>query len=173
MGTHDLKDKPMISTEQLFLKMAIDAWKTQIARTTKLIDSLSDEQLQREVATGRNTGVYLLGHLTAVHDALISLMRFGERLYPELDKAFVDNPDGSELSKPPVSELRLAWTKVNEKLSEHFDTLTEKEWFERHAAISEADFNKEPHRNRLNVVLNRTSHLANHLGQLTFLKPRE
>lgn len=160
-------------TEQLFIKMTLDAWKTQIARTSKLIDSLSDEQLQREVAPGRNTGVYLLGHLTAIHDALISLMRFGERLYPELDKTFVENPDGSGLSKPPLSELRSAWSEVNGKLSEHFDTLTEKEWFERHAAISETDFEKEPHRNRLNVVLNRTSHLANHLGQLSFLKARE
>lgn len=160
-------------TEQLFIKMTLDAWKTQIARTTKLIDSLTDEQLQREVAPGRNTGVYLVGHLTAIHDALISLMRFGERLYPELDKIFVDNPDSSGLTKPLVRELRSAWNNVNEKLSKYFDTLTVKQWFERHAAISEGDFEKEPHRNRLNVVLNRTSHLANHLGQLTFLKPRE
>ena len=162
----------MTPTEQLFLKMALDAWKTQIDRTTKLIDSLSDEQLQREVAPGRNTGVYLLGHLTAVHDALLPLMRFRERLYPELDKVFVDNPYNSGLSQPPVEELRTAWEKVNEKLSKHFYSLSVNEWFERHAAISEADFKNEPHRNRLNVVLNRTSHLANHLGQVTFLKPR-
>jgi hypothetical protein len=163
----------MISTEQLFLKMALDAWETQITRTTKLIDSLTDEQLYREVAPGRNTGVYLLGHLTAVHDALLSLMRFSERLYPDLDEIFVDSPYNSGLSQPPLEELRTAWNKVNEKLSQHFDSLSVSEWFERHSAISEADFKNEPHRNRLNVVLNRTSHLANHLGQLTFLKPRE
>ena len=43
------------------------------------------------------------------------------------------------------------------------------EWFTRHANISEADFPKEPHRNRLNVLLSRTSHLAYHRGQLVLL----
>ena len=43
------------------------------------------------------------------------------------------------------------------------------EWFTRHANITEADFPKEPHRNRLNVLLSRTTHLSNHRGQLTLL----
>lgn len=162
----------MATHKQLFLKMALDAWRTQVDRTNKLVNSLSDEELQREVAPSRNTGVYLLGHLTAIHDALFSLMRFGERRYTAYDEIFVDSPDNSGLTKPSPNELRTAWNDVNEKLDTYFDELTEEEWFERHAAISETDFEKEPHRNRLNVVLNRTSHLANHLGQLTFLKPR-
>lgn len=158
--------------EQLFVKMAIDAWRTQVDRTNKLINSLSDDDLQREVAPGRNTGVYLLGHLTAIHDALFTLMRFGERQYAEYDEIFVNNPDTSGVMKRSPNELRAAWRGVNEKLDKYFSALTADEWFERHAAISEIDFEKEPHRNRLNVILNRTSHLANHLGQLTFLKPR-
>jgi hypothetical protein len=151
--------------------MALDAWNIQIDRTSKLISSLTDEQLHREVSPGRNTGVYLVGHLAAVHDALFPLMRFGERLYPHLDEVFVNNRDKSGLPKPPVSALRKCWTDVNEKLAHHFSRLTFSEWMERHTAVSEEDFKKEPHRNRLNVVLNRTSHLANHLGQMTFLKP--
>jgi hypothetical protein len=160
----------MTRTEDVFLKMALDAWNIQIDRTTKLIETLDDDQLQREVAPGRNTGVYLLGHLTAVHDALFPLMRFGDRLYADLDKVFVKNPDKSGLSKPPIGELRASWQTVNRALAQHFNSLSIEQWLERHAAVSEADFEREPHRNRLNVVLNRTSHLANHLGQLTFLK---
>jgi hypothetical protein len=160
----------MTNTEQLFPKMALDAWYTQIARTTKLFNELTDEQLMLEVAPGRNSGVYLLGHLAAVHDALFPLMGFGERLYPNLDQVFVNNPDKSGLPKPPVAELRASWHAVNQKLAEHFNRLTVDEWFQRHAAISETDFQKEPHRNRLNVILNRTAHLSNHLGQLIFLK---
>lgn len=162
----------MKPTEELFVRMALDAWKTQIDRTSKLIDSLSDDQLQRQVAPGRNTGTYLVGHLTAIHDALFTLMRFGERLFPQLDERFVANPDNAGISEP-LPELRRMWKQVNEKLTQYFEALPAKAWFERHAAVSESDFEKEPHRNRLNVVLNRTSHLANHLGQLTFLKPRE
>jgi len=162
----------MATNEQLYLKMVLDAWRVQIDRTNKLINSLSDDDLQREVAPGRNTGTYLLGHLTAVHDALFSLMRFSERLYINYDEVFVDNPDNSGLPKPSPNELRIAWNRVNENLDKYFSALTAAEWFQRHAAISETDFEKEPHRNRLNVVMNRTAHLANHLGQLTFLKPR-
>ena len=162
----------MATNEQLFIKMVLDAWKTQVVRTTKLIDSLSDDDLQREVAPGRNTGTYLLGHLTAIHDALFSLMRFGERLYTNYDEVFVETPDNSGLPKPSLNEIRTAWHRVNENLDKYFSALTAVEWFQRHAAISETDFEKEPHRNRLNVVMNRTAHLANHLGQLTFLKAR-
>jgi len=44
--------------EQLFIKMALDSWNNHINRTSKLLDSLSDEQLAQEVASGRNTGIY-------------------------------------------------------------------------------------------------------------------
>lgn len=160
----------MTDPEQLFVKMALDAWNTQIDRTNKLIQLLTDEQLQREVAPGRNTGVYLVGHLAAVHDALFPLLGLGNRLYPQLDDVFVKNPDKSGLQKPHIKEVRRYWTEVNQKLSEHFNRFTMTDWLQKHTAISDEDFVKEPHRNRLNVLLNRTSHLANHLGQLIFLK---
>ncbi len=152
--------------------MALDAWNTQINRTNKLFASLTDEQLTTEVAPDRNSGTYLLGHLAAVHDAMLPLLRFGQKLRPELEEVFIKNPDKSGLETPPVAELRKYWTQVNEALSAAFGKLTAAEWFERHSAISEEDFTKEPHRNRLNLVMNRTAHLANHLGQLTFLKAR-
>ena len=156
--------------QQLFIKMALDAWNIQIDRTNKLFDSLSDEQLKQEVAPGRNSGTYLLGHLTAVHDALFPLLGLGEKLYPYLDEIFVKNPDKSGLEKPEAKLLRKYWNEVNGKLGKHFNDFSIEEWFQRHTAVSELDFQKEPHRNKLNVLLNRTAHLANHLGQLTFLK---
>ena len=160
----------MTNTQELFLKMALDAWNTQIDRTNKLINGLSDEQLQREVSPGRNTGTYLVGHLTAIHDALFPLLGLGERLFPQLDEIFVKNPDKAGLAKPETKELRAYWNTVNEKLAQHFSALQMPEWLQKHTAVSEEDFQKEPHRNRLNVLLNRTSHLANHLGQMAFLK---
>ncbi len=150
--------------------MALDAWNIQIDRTNKLFNSLSDDQLGQEVTPGRNSGIYLLGHLTAVHDALFPLLGLGEKLYPQLDEIFIKHPDKSGLEKPATKQLRDYWNDVNGKLQQHFNNFSIEEWFQRHTAISEADFEKEPHRNRLNVLLNRTSHLANHLGQLIFLK---
>jgi hypothetical protein len=160
----------MKNEQQLFVKMALDAWNTQVDRTNKLFNSLSDAQLQGEVAPGRNSGVYLLGHLTAIHDNLFPLLGLGEKRYPQLDEIFVKNPDKSGLEKPGLKELRNYWDEVNKNLSQYFNQLTTEEWFQKHTAVSDEDFAKEPHRNKLNVLLNRTSHLANHLGQLIFLK---
>ena len=69
--------------------MVLDAWHTQIKNTNDLFDSVSDEQLMAEIAPGRNRGIYLLGHLTAVHDKMLPLLGFGDQRYPNLYKTFV------------------------------------------------------------------------------------
>jgi hypothetical protein len=160
----------MENTGQLMVKMALDSWNGYLNRTSKLFDELSDEQLQKEVSPGRNTGVYLLGHLVAVHDAMIALLGLGEKKYPELEMPFVRSADKSGLSFPAISELRNYWVETNQRVAEKFTALTPDEWFMKHAAVTEEDFLQEPHRNRLNVLLSRTSHLASHYGQLVFLK---
>jgi len=153
----------------IFVKMALDGWYGQVKATNAIFEKLTDEELMNEVAPGRNRGVYLLGHLAAVHDLMLPLLRLGETLYPELPPAFLDAPDKSVPSLPPVSRLRQQWHTINAKLSDEFDRLPAAEWFTRHNNVSPEDFAKEPHRNRLNVLLTRTSHLSNHRGQLAFL----
>ncbi len=155
---------------ELAIKIALDAWHAEITRTDKLFNELTDEQLQSEVSAGRNTGTYLLGHLTAVHDALFPLLGIGEKLYPELEGPFIKNPHNSGVEKPPIIHLRNYWKLVNEKLSEHFNQFTPAEWFQKHTSVDDQDFLKQPHRNRLNVLLSRTNHLSYHRGQLVFLK---
>ena len=44
------------------------------------------------------------------------------------------------------------------------------DWFSRHTAMTDEDFEKEPGRNKLSVVINRTNHMAYHLGQLVLVK---
>jgi hypothetical protein len=156
--------------EELFIKMVLDAWHSQIKNTNDLFDSVSDEQLMKEIATGRNRGIYLLGHLTAVHDKMLPLLGFGEPRYPNLYEIFVQSADKTEVALPAVEDLRNYWKETNAVLSEKFSGLSATEWFQRHNAVSETDFAKEPHRNKLNLVINRTNHLASHLGQLLLLK---
>lgn len=158
-----------MNQEQLIIKMALDSWNNQVTRADKLFNTLSDEQLQEEAAPGRNTGVYLLGHLTAIHDALLPLLSFGDKLYPELENPFIKNPDKSGMEKPMIKDLRNDWSEVNNKLSQRFNQMTTEDWFKKHTSVSEEDFEKEPHRNKLNVLFSRTNHLAYHLGQLAFL----
>jgi hypothetical protein len=159
--------------QQIMVKMALDNWNGTVANTNKLLDSLTDEQIQGDVAPGRNSGTYLLGHLTAVHDRMMPLLGFGEQVHPDFNDVFLTSPDKSGKEMPTVGELRTHWNEANAKLDQHFKALQPAEWFQRHTSVSEEDFAKEPHRNRLNVLIGRTNHLANHLGQLLFLKSKE
>lgn len=162
----------MDSTTQLNLivKMTLTAWDAQNKSLNNLVDSLTDEQLQNEIAPGRNTGIYLLGHLTAVSDALLPLLGFGERLFPALEEVFVKSPDKSGLDMPTIAELKQNLSAVNVKLSTAFQSCTVDEWLSKHTAVTAEDFVKEPHRNKLNVVISRTNHMANHIGQMILLK---
>jgi hypothetical protein len=154
---------------KLFIKMALDAWETYNNRFNKLLDELTDEQLFSEVAPGRNRGIYLAGHLVAVNDSILPLLGFGEKLYPQLEQVFLANPDKSGLEMPSTGELRKYRDEINAKLFYNFSQLQHEEWFTKHASISTEDFAKEPHRNKLNILINRTNHLSYHLGQLAFL----
>lgn len=169
MRVFNRNPKDLYMKDEIFVKMALDAWQQQIAATDKLLNKFSDEQLMQEIVPGRNRGIYLLGHLTAVHDMMIPLLRFGDAALPELKRIFVDAPDKTVAEIPSAATLRTQWKEVNDRLSDYFNNLTPSEWFERHASISPEDFEKEPHRNRLNVLLSRTAHLSNHRGQLTLL----
>jgi len=151
--------------------MVLDSWNSAIARTGKLLNELTDEQIAADAAPGRNSGKYLLGHLVAVHDRMLPLLGMGEQAYPQLNEAFLGTPDKSGREMPSVAELRSYWTDTNERLATHFNNLTAADWFARHTAVSEESFAAEPHRNRLNVIISRTNHLNEHLGQMLYLKP--
>ena len=159
-------------SDALFVKMILTAWQTQNTRVNELLESLSENQLLQETAPGRNTGIYLLGHLAAINDTLFKLLDLGERLHQELDEIFLDKPDKSGMAMPSVDELKKFWNEINSKLTEIFNKLLPGEWFTRHTAISEEDFLKEPHRNKLNVLITRTTHQSYHLGQLNYLKDK-
>lgn len=159
-----------MATDQLMVKMIFDRWYALIKNFDALLEALTDEQLQKEIVPGKNRGIYLLGHMVAVHDDMIPLLNLGEKLYPELYEPFVKSPDKAVNELPSAQQLKTYWHKQNEILKQKFDSLQPAEWFEKHNAISAEDFEKEPHRNKLNVIITRVSHLSYHLGQLMLLK---
>jgi hypothetical protein len=154
----------------VIVTIALNAWHDRVARVQQLLTTFSDEQLLREVAPGKNRGIYLVGHLVAYHDALCIILDLGPRLHPELDNAFLQQPDKAGLPMPSLAELKQYWTEVHERLARDFQQVPVSAWFARHMAVSEADFQQQPHRNKLSVLLNRTNHLAYHTGQLILLK---
>lgn len=159
----------MTQTETI-VKMVFDRWNASIKNCNALLDSVTDEQLQNEISPGRNRGIYLLGHLVAVHDSMLPLLNFGDKLYPELFEPFINSPDKAIAEIPSAADLRVYWHKINETLAQKFESLQQDEWFEKHNSVSAEDFIKEPHRNKLNIIITRTTHLAYHTGQLVLLK---
>ena len=157
-------------TASAAVKLVLDNWTSQNERTDKLLASLTDEQLMQEIAPGKNRGVYLLGHLTAVNDAFFPMFGLGEKMYPSLKTIYLQSPDRAVAETPSVAELRAYWTEVTNAVTAHFQKFHLDDWFGRHQRVSEEDFAKEPHRNKLNVLISRTVHQGYHLGQLALLK---
>lgn len=159
----------MTQTETV-LKMVFDRWNASLKNFDTLLNSLSDETLQKEIVPGKNRGIYLLGHLIAVHDDMIVLLDMGDKIYPELNEPFIKLADKSAGQLPSAADLRTYWSKQCEEMKQRLGRLQPEEWFEKHTAVSAEDFANEPHRNKLNIVITRTSHLNYHTGQLVLLK---
>lgn len=159
-----------MNSNQLLVKMVLDRWNAQLKQMDELLATVTDEQLQKEIAPGKNRGIYLVGHLAAVHDDMLPLLRFSDRIIPAFKQPFLDSPDKTVTDLPSAKEVRAALKQVSDKLREGFNSLNTDQWFERHNSISPEDFVKEPHRNRLNVVIGRISHLSWHQGQLEWIK---
>lgn len=154
-----------MTNEEILGVTVLNSWKLVINRLNKTLSELSDEQFQQQAAPGRNSVFYLLGHLTAMHDRIFPLLGIGERVHPELDEPYIANPDRVFADPLSANDLRRAWSEVNDKLTEAFERFTLEDCLQKHAAVSGEDFIKDPMRNRLAVVMNRTSHASFHSGQ--------
>ena len=154
-----------MGNEGSYVDLGLKTWNAQIDRADKLFGRFSSEEILQEIAPGRNRLLYLWGHLTAVHDAMLPLLSLGERLHPEFDVAFVSNPDKSRADIPSHEQVRRAWNVVNAELRKGFEKMSWSDWVQRHSAVSEEDFAKDASRNRFAILLSRTNHLSYHLGQ--------
>ena len=156
--------------DELFAATVLSNWELALKRISTIFDRHTDADLVRPIAPGKNRALYLLWHLVAIHDNMVPLLGLGERRYPQLDALFLTNPDNPAAELPPASELRKNWTSINTFLTERLREWKPEEWLQKHTAVTAEDFAKEPHRNRLNVVLSRTGHVSYHAGQLALLK---
>jgi len=154
-----------MTNDGIFSLTVLNSWKLNISRFDKTLGDLTDDELQQQVAPGKNRVFYLLGHLTVTHDCMFPLLGLGERLFPELDDAYITNPDRALGDPLSATELRKAWAEVNKKLTGAFEEFTMQDWLQKHAAVSDEDFAEDPSRNRLAVVISRTNHASYHSGQ--------
>ena len=150
-----------MASDEALIQTTISSWEQVINRVGTLCLSCSEEQLLVEVAPGKNRLLYLWGHLTAVNDAMFSVLRLGERRHPELDAVFIAQPDRS-VPLPTSAEIAKCWEDVHTELLSRFKTLSSKDWLERHGNVSPEEFERNQMRNRLAVLLGRTNHASYH-----------
>src|SRR5260370_20850378 len=95
-----------MTNEGSYVALGLKVWKVQLDRADELFGGLSSEEVLVEIAPGRNRLLYLLAHLTAMHDAMLPLLGLGDRFHPEFDVAFVSNPDKSQPAIPSPEHVR-------------------------------------------------------------------
>jgi len=155
---------------EVLVQMVLTSWNKYITQTDELVNHFSDEELLSEIAPGRNRGIYILGHLIAIHDKMLPLLGMGSEVNADLFEVFVTNPDSKRATAFAVKQLKERWSTQNELFANYFQRVKTDEWFDKHTQVSEEDFKKDPKRNRLNIVLTRIPHLTYHFGQLKLLK---
>jgi uncharacterized damage-inducible protein DinB len=157
----------MSTKEELFIKMALASWQSNQQAINKIIAGLSEEEMNKPIMPGKNTPTWIIGHLAVVNDGMFPILGLGEKTKPEYEKALL-HPEGT-VTPPPLSDILQFWNDSNARINEKMAALSTDEWFNRHTQVSEEDFAKEPHRNKLNVLLNRSNHMSHHRGQLVLV----
>lgn len=153
----------------IITQLAIKQWEIVTNHATKLLSQMPDEVLDRQIAPNRNTGNYIMGHLIALHDAIPELLGNGQAVHPELNEFYFKQPDSIDKNPVAVQELRLLWNDTHERVTGLIKSLPEKLWLERHTAMTDEDFEANPLRNKLSILINRTNHFSYHVGQLRLL----
>jgi hypothetical protein len=159
-----------MTAENALIDGALRNWHSNMDRAGRFFRALSDDDLQKEIAPGKNRLIYVWGHLTATNDRMIPLLGFGDRRYPELDPIFVSQPDGAVPHNFVGEAMGDMWRQLDGFLGSEFAKLTAGEWLQRHHGVALEDFEREPHRNRYAILLSRTTHLAYHYGQVILVK---
>jgi hypothetical protein len=155
---------------QQIISLILRSWSSEGAQIIRFFERYPKEIYYQPIAPGRNTAWYILGHLTAIADAMLPLFFIGERLHPEL-APFQQTPEKDLTLNMDIDAIKICFSDIQVLLAEKLKDLTPEEWMRRHALVSEEDFIKEPHRNCLNVLMSRSSHQRYHLGQLVLLSP--
>lgn len=155
---------------ELIIGQILSLWENDNKLVSRFYEKYPEPLIRQQIAVGRNSPYYLLGHLAATSDALIPVLRLGEKAYPELDQ-FLRLPETQVINDLRMDDLLQQWHDANARIIRETSKLTLPEWMERHGLVSAEDFLKETKRNRLNVFMSRLGHQRYHLGQLALFSP--
>lgn len=144
-----------------------EQWKVSAGWISNIINSLTDDELKMEVISGKNHGVWILGHLIESEDDLSKYLGKGPMIYPQYEEVF---GQGSKLMPPdkypPVQQLREEWKKVLEKNNKLLLTVSDEEWNEPHCSVSGPD---DFFQTKGRCVMIWNLHQMYHAGQLAMI----
>lgn len=148
------------------IEICLLQWSTYNSRMQKMLDEINDQNFNKPILPNGNSPSWLFGHLADTDDKLLELFGIKSRMYPELEKVYHHERGTNQAGHLSKADLVAKWKAIAAELDRVFKSWNEKDWMSRHTAVSEEDFKKEPHRNKLNVMLSRVAHKASHLGQI-------
>jgi len=152
------------------IEICLIQWDTYNRRMQKMLDALTADHFNKAIVPGGNSPSWLMGHLADTDDALLELFGIRKRMFPQLANIYHHERGTNQTGHLSKEELNTQWKAIVAELDNTFKSMTESDWHSRHMAVTEEDFKKEPHRNKLNVMLSRVSHKASHLGQIGMLE---
>jgi len=141
-------------------------WTAYNSRMQKMMDAISEQNLNSPITPNGNSPSWLFGHLADTDDKLLELFGIRERMFPELEKIYHHERGTNQKGHLSKEELSIKWKAITAELDKAFKSWGERDWLSKHTAVTDEDFKKEPQRNKLNVLLSRVSHKASHLGQV-------
>lgn len=121
-------------------QLIYEQWKIAVGWTTKTINKITDDQFLMEISPGKNTGIWVLGHLIHTEDKLSEYLGKGDIIFPFLMKYFASGtkPISADYY-PPIPDLRELWEKVILKNDKIISQVYDKEWEEPHKLINNPD----------------------------------
>jgi uncharacterized damage-inducible protein DinB len=150
------------------IEQLLNQWKSKVNQTTEAFRKIGTASAMEPVAPGKNTVIYLLGHLIAVHDRMFEALDLGERNFPDYDGLFL-SAQQTDITYPSFELLLEQWIILNDQLYGKFSQFSPEEWLTRHHYVNDADFLLEPNRNKLSILLTRFTHIFHHGGQLALI----
>ncbi len=157
-----------MNEKSIMIKMVTNSWSIGSLRINKFLNEISDKEMELTIVPNGNQVKWIIGHLAASNNTALETLGIAKVINPILVDYYSKKqlPGHSPLSNDEIKDY---WHKTLSLLNSGLEHFTAVDWFERHNSISPEDFTKEPHRNKLNVILNRSVHLSHHFGQLSIL----
>jgi len=157
--------------ENLLAKKFYQQYLTMIEWVNIYVDMLTDEEYEMELSSGKNHGVWILGHMITSDDDFSYYMGKGNYLFPEYQELF---GQASKLRPvkdyPSVSILKEQWKSVCEKNKKIYESLSDYEFEE--VPENMTDEMKNYFLSKGKVVMAWQLHQMCHAGQLGILVSR-